>query len=144
MSIGRAMEQVAFPDPQERMPTILVVDDEALIRMAISEFLQECGFKVLEASNAAEALAMIQSNHSALDLVFSDIRMPGEMDGFGLSKWIRENRPELPVILTSGDKKKSDAAHELRAQEPFLAKPYDMQIVVAHIRSTIEARKKKV
>jgi CheY-like chemotaxis protein len=129
------VEQIALPDPQERMPTVLVIDDEALIRMAISDYLQECGFKVLEASNAAEALAMIQ---------FSDIRMPGEMDGFGLSKWIRENRPGLPVILTSGDKKKSDAAHELCAQEPFLTKPYDVHIVVGHIRSAIEARQKKV
>src|SRR3977135_3594291 len=127
------MEKVAFPDPGERMPTILVVEDEALIRMAISAFLQECGFMVLEASNAAEALAMIQSDQSALDLVFSDIRMPGEIDGFGLSKWIRENRRDLPVILVSGDKKKSDAAHELCAQEPFLTKPYDMHMVAGHI-----------
>jgi CheY-like chemotaxis protein len=139
-----SMEQIALPDPQERMPTILVVDDEALIRMAISDYLQECGFKVLEASNAAEALAMIESNQSTLDLVFSDIRMPGEMDGFGLSKWIRENKPGLPVILTSGDKKKSDAAHELCTKEPFLTKPYDVHIVVGHIRSAIEARQKKV
>ena len=98
------MEKVAFPDPEERMPTILVVDDEALIRMSISDFLQECGFNVLEASNAAEALEMIQSDQSVLDLVFSDVRMPGELDGFGLSKWIRENRPDLPVILLSRDK----------------------------------------
>jgi DNA-binding NtrC family response regulator len=136
------MGKVAFPDPDERMPTILVVDDETLIRMAISDFLQECGFKVLEASNAAEALAMIQCDQSVIHLVFSDIRMPGDIDGFGLSKWIRENRSDLPVILTSGDKKKSDAAHELRAQEPFLTKPYDMHIVVGHIRAAIEARKK--
>ena len=60
------MEKVTFPDPEERMPTILVVDDEALIRMSISDFLQECGFKVLEASNAAEALEMIQSDQTGL------------------------------------------------------------------------------
>jgi CheY-like chemotaxis protein len=62
----------AFPDPKERTPTILVVDDEVLIRMALSDFLQKCGFKVLEASNAAEAIEIVQSHLSVLDLVFSD------------------------------------------------------------------------
>jgi CheY-like chemotaxis protein len=130
-----------FPDPKERTPTILVVDDEVLIRMAISDFLQECGFKVLEASNADEAIVMIQSHQSVLDLVFSDIRMPGEMDGFGLSKWIRQNT-NIPVILTSGDAKKSDAAHELCAEEPFLAKPYDLHYVVGQIRDTLGKQNK--
>ncbi|HEY4971870.1 MAG TPA: response regulator [Steroidobacteraceae bacterium] len=135
-------QKVPLPDPKERTPTILIVDDEVLIRMAVSDFLQECGFKVLEAGTAAEAIEMIQSNQSTLDIVFSDIRMPGEMDGFGLSKWIRQNRPGLPVILASGDAKKSDAAHELCAEEPFLRKPYDLQFVVAQIRQTLETRKK--
>ena len=130
-----------LPDPKDRMPTILVVDDEVLIRMAVSDFLQECGFKVLEAGTAAEAIEMIQSHQSVIDLVFSDVRMPGDMDGFGLSKWIRTNTG-LPVILASGDAKKSDAAHELCAKEPFLRKPYDLDYVVAQIRQTIDARKK--
>ncbi len=85
---------------------------------------------------------MIKSNQSALDLVFSDIRMPGELDGFGLSKWIRQTRPDLPVILTSGDAKKADAAHELCAQEPFLRKPYNLQFAVAQIRQALDTRKK--
>jgi DNA-binding NtrC family response regulator len=133
--------KACFPDPKERTPTVLIVEDEALIRMALSDFLQECGFKVLEASQAQEAQEMIASKQSVIDLVFSDVRMPGPMDGFGLSKWIRENRPELPVILASGDAQKSDAAHELCAEEPFLRKPYDLQAVVGHIRAAIEARK---
>ena len=133
---------VPLPDPKERATTILVVDDEVLIRMAVSDFLQECGFKVLEAGNAAEAIQMIQSAQSVLDLVLSDIRMPGDLDGFGLSKWIRQHRPNLPVILTSGDANKSDAAHELCAQEPFLRKPYNLEFAVAQIRLTLDARKK--
>ena len=133
--------KVNFSNPEERAPTILVVEDEPLIRMAVSDFLQDCGFKILEAGNAQEALEMIQSDQSQIDLVFSDVRMPGEIDGFGLSKWIRENRPDLPVILVSGDTKKSDVAHELCTEEPFLRKPYDLQMVVAHIRQYIERRK---
>jgi CheY-like chemotaxis protein len=133
--------RIPLPDLKERIPTVLVVDDEVLIRMAVSDFLQECGFKVLEAGTAAEAIEMIQSQQSVIDLVFSDVRMPGDMDGFGLSKWIRTNT-SLPVILASGDSSKSDAAHELCAAEPFLKKPYDLEYAVAQIRQAISARKK--
>jgi CheY-like chemotaxis protein len=135
------LEKVAFPDPKERTPAILIVDDEPLIRMAISDFLQECGFKTLEASDASEAVQMINSYAIVLDLVFSDIQMPGEMDGFGLATWIRQNRPQLPVILCSGDSKKSTLAHELCEGEPFLAKPFDFKLVLAQIRQTLDKRK---
>jgi CheY-like chemotaxis protein len=130
-------------EPKERMPTILVVDDEVLIRMALSDFLQECGFKVLEAGNAEEAIIILEQGHAVIDLVFSDVRMPGELDGFGLAKWIRENRKGLPVMLTSGDSRKSDVAKQLCAVESFLAKPYDTQMVLAQIRQFIDARKTK-
>ena len=134
---------VRFPDPQERTPTILVVDDEVLIRLVLSDFLQECGFKVMEAGTAAEAISVLESHAVTIDLVFSDVRMPGEMDGFGLAKWIRENRKGLPVLLASGESRKLDAAHDLCAQEPFLAKPYDLKLAVAQINQMLGARKNK-
>jgi CheY-like chemotaxis protein len=119
-------DKVSFPDPKERTPTILIVEDEALIRAVLSEFLQECGFKVSEAGHAAEAIEIVQQPVVQIDLVFSDMRMPSEIDGFGLSRWIRENCPSLPVILASGDVGKANIAHELCANEPFLIKPYDL------------------
>jgi CheY-like chemotaxis protein len=132
-----------FPDPKERTPAILLVEDEVLVRLAISDYLQECGFKVYEAGTAAEAVEILESNEARIDLVFSDVRMPGEMDGFGLATWIRAHRPDLPVILTSADGRKSEAAKELCENEPFFAKPYDVKRVVARIRSLIDANKKK-
>ena len=63
---------------------------------------------MLEAGNADEALEIIQHGAVTIDLVFSDVVMPGSMDGFGLAKWIRANRPGLPIILTSGDAAKAD------------------------------------
>lgn len=137
----KMVKRVQFPAAKERAPTILIVDDEALIRMTVSDFLQECGFKVLEASNAAEAIEVIQSSQIIIDLVFSDVRMPGEIDGFGLSTWIKKNRPELPVILTSGDAKTSDTALAICSEVPFLPKPFDLQMALAHIRQEIERRK---
>ena len=137
------LQRIPFPDPKERTPTILVVEDEVLIRMALCDYLQECGFKVLSAGNAAEAIEMILSNRTIIDLVFSDVRMPGEMDGFGLAKWIRKNRPDLAIILTSGDSKKATSARELCESEPFVAKPYDLKLAVAQIRALMKAREKK-
>jgi len=129
-----------FPDPKERIPAILVVEDEVLLRLVISAYLQECGFRVYEAGNAAEAIEILEADRTAIDLVFSDIRMPGEMDGFALARWIRMNHPRLPILLTSGDEKKSATAKELCENEPFFAKPYDVGQVVAHIRTLIEAK----
>jgi CheY-like chemotaxis protein len=137
------LQEVVFPDPAERTPTLLVVEDEVLIRIALSDYLQECGFKVLEAGNADEALEIIQHGTVTIDLVFSDVVMPGGMDGFGLAKWIRANRPGLPIILTSGDAAKAVTANELCEREPFMAKPYDLEQLVKRIRTLIDLAKKK-
>ena len=132
-----AQKLTVVPEKSERKPTILVVDDETLIRMAVSDFLQECGFKVLEANTADEAVQMIRSYAVVIDLVFSDVIMPGEMDGFGLATWVRRTYPTIPVILCSGDAKKASAATEMCADAPFFSKPYDLEAVVAAIRSAI-------
>jgi CheY-like chemotaxis protein len=138
---GARRQDIKFPDPKVRTPTILVVDDEFLVRMAISDFLQECGFKVLEASDGEEALQMIKSYAMVLDLVFADVLLPGEIDGFALSRWIREHRPQIPVILCSADAKKAEAAEELCAGEPFLTKPFDFKIALAHVRQLLDKDK---
>src|ERR1700749_4355116 len=83
--------------------TVLLVEDEALIRAVISDMLQDKGFKVLEAANANEAIEIIEKTQIEIDLVFTDVRMPGAMDGFGLVKWIQSVRPTVPVIVASGD-----------------------------------------
>jgi DNA-binding NtrC family response regulator len=134
-------ERCDFADPQERTPTILLVDDEMLLRMGISDFLQQCGFRVLAAGSAAEAIQCINAYPNHIDLVFSDVRMPGEMDGFGLAQWVRKNRPGLPVLLCSGDSKKAAAAEEICADEPFLKKPFDLQMMVAKIRQMLDRAK---
>src|SRR5215470_9666710 len=132
-----------FSDPKERCPAILVVEDEVLIRFVISDYLRECGFKVYEAATAAEAIEILESNKASVDLIFTDVRLPGEMNGFALAQWVRKNLPGVPVLLTSGDSKKSEAAKELCENEPFFAKPYDIQLVVAQIRTMIDAKARK-
>jgi DNA-binding NtrC family response regulator len=85
----------------------------------------------------------IIADDADVDLVFSDVRMPGPMDGCGLARWIVENKPELPVILATGDLGKANAAAGLSGIETF-AKPYDFDAAVRKIRDTIACRKRRV
>jgi CheY-like chemotaxis protein len=121
----------ALPGTPQR---ILVVEDEVLIRLVIAEYLRECGYKVHEAANADEAIAILQSPEVAIDIVFSDVVMPGGMDGFGLARWIRANRPEIQVILTSGLDRSAEVAGMLCEAGPLLEKPYEPQGVVERIK----------
>jgi DNA-binding NtrC family response regulator len=122
----------------QRVPIILVVDDDALIRLMLSDFLQECGFKVFEAASALEAVDILKSPHVAIDVVVSDVRLPGGMSGFELAKWMREHCPKTVILLCSGDAKKSEVVHELCDETPFFSKPYDLNVILAQIRQSLK------
>lgn len=122
-------------DDNRGRPIILVVDDEAAIRAFVCEYLRDCGFHTLGLDSADSAIHLL-SRGVAADLVFSDIRMPGQHDGFGLAQWIAEHRPEIPVILTTGDVGKENAAAMLCHAE-MLPKPYELDTAVSRIRERI-------
>jgi DNA-binding NtrC family response regulator len=124
----------------EAQETILVVEDDVLIRMPIAQYLRDCGYKVIEAVNADEAMAVLLHRETAIDVVFSDIEMPGSVDGFGLAKWIREHRPGIDVVLAGTVPRTVDAAKGLCESGP-LPKPYDSQSVHNHIRRLLAARR---
>jgi CheY-like chemotaxis protein len=117
---------------QSRLPTILVVEDEVLVRMAVAEYLRDREFRVLEASNAQEAQALFAGGEP-IAIVFSDIQMPGGMNGFGLAKWIRASFPDVKVMLTSGIANLAATAEEF-GNGPVLAKPYAYETLAAQIR----------
>jgi DNA-binding NtrC family response regulator len=119
--------------------TILVVEDDVLVRMPIAQYLRDCGYKVIEAANADEAMTVLLHSKTTVDVVFSDIEMPGSLDGFGLAKWIRENRPGLDVLLAGTVPRAVDCAKSLCEQGP-IPKPYEAQIVHSHIRRLLAAR----
>jgi CheY-like chemotaxis protein len=122
------------PQSDSPLHTVLVVEDEVLIRLVIADYLRECGYKVYEAVHAQEAIAMLQSPEVAVDIVFSDVQMPGDMDGFALSRWIRANKPGVQVILTSGVERSANIAATLCEAGPLLEKPYPPQNVVDRIK----------
>lgn len=116
----------------DRANTILVVEDDYLIRVDIAAYLRDCGFVVIEAGTAAEAVAVLESD-LVVDLVFSDIQMPGVMDGVGLAAWVREHLPGVRVILTSGVVHASEVASGLCDEGP-IPKPYDHRRLADRIR----------
>ncbi len=130
----------------ERQPdcdraTILIVEDELLIRWAIADHLQECGFKTLAASSADEAIEALQRYESPIEIVFSDVRLPGSLDGFGLATWLKQHRPEIAVILTSGHARAADVAQDLCAHVgEIIRKPYDFDAVRARIERILSMR----
>lgn len=128
----------------QRSPRILIVEDEVLLRFALSDDLQACGFDVVESGTAEEASGIIKNNPGDIDLVFSDIAMPGEMDGVGLAQWIHAYRPELPIILTSGDERRAASARQSCGRELFFPKPYDLERLVAQIRAMLPARSDRI
>jgi CheY-like chemotaxis protein len=117
-------------------PVVMVVDDDILLRSAVAEYLRESGYAVVEAANADEAIAVLASG-DPVDVVFSDIRMPGTVDGLGLARWIYQHSPGPQVMLTSGDRGESQFA-EFIATGFFLSKPYRLAEAANRIRTLLE------
>jgi CheY-like chemotaxis protein len=119
-------------------PTVLVVDDDLLVREPIADYLREVGYAVLEAGDAHEAIDELDhADH--VDLVFSDVRMPGELDGVGLARWLRAHRPDVAVLLTSGYDGSGWMGGELGHEVRLLQKPYTQDQVLGHIRRLLKA-----
>jgi len=117
-------------------PTVLVVEDEILVRTVIAAFLRDCGFDVIEAGNADEAIRVMGAG-IRIDIVFSDVNMPGSMDGFGLAQWLRQERPDLKIILTSGAAQTAKDASDPCEHGPILAKPYDHAGLARQLRALL-------
>lgn len=113
-------------------PTILIVEDEVLVRLPVADFLRGKDFRVIEASNAEEALSVFRAGEP-IELMFSDISMPGDMDGLELARWVRRHHPDVRIVLTSGRVN----PHELLPGDtdvPLLDKPYSYERLAEQIR----------
>ncbi|GLS22122.1 hypothetical protein GCM10007874_51390 [Labrys miyagiensis] len=119
-------------EPQHKRPSILVVEDEALIRAILSDELRTAGLTVVEATSADEALSYLKTA-GMVDLIFTDIQMPGSMNGLELARRLRAQNPSLPIIITSGNTGPKGA----EGIGQFMPKPYDMEQAVEMICSTL-------
>jgi len=118
---------------------ILLVEDELIIRMSLVQHLEECGYTVLEAENAIDAIKILEL-HPETAVVFTDVQMPGEMDGLALAKWVIENRPRIAVMVASGHAAKDTVVKELCGAHAF-TKPYNYDELTNHIREAINSRR---
>lgn len=122
--------------PQSRTqdePRVLVIEDEVLIRIAIAEQLRAAGLNVIETVNADEAWSYLKTG-GRVDLIFSDIAMPGSMDGLALARQVREKFPEIPILLTSGNAQ--CVADSMCGG--FLPKPYSFERAVRLVLATLK------
>ncbi len=127
------VEIVCEPRLEEDKTTVLVVEDEIIIRLMIADTLRAQGITVIEASNGDEALRVLQSS-LPVQLLFTDIRMPSELDGLALAQAARAARPELKLIVASSQ----PAGHEVAGlADAFFAKPFDLKAVVRRVKSLL-------
>jgi DNA-binding NtrC family response regulator len=118
---------------------VLVVEADVLLRLSIAAYLRDCGYRVIEAAHAEEAVLVLKQPSLDVDVLFSDVEMPGAMDGFALAQWTRANRPGLDIILTGSVPRAVNAAHTLCDDGP-MPKPYEPQAVHDRIRRLLAAR----
>jgi two-component system, response regulator PdtaR len=115
----------------KRKDVILVVEDDALVRMNTADQIRELGFEVLEAVDADQAIALLEST-PAITVLFTDIQMPGSMDGLRLAAVVRDRWPPVALLVTSGQLSPSTA--DMPAGARFIHKPYLPLQIGDHLR----------
>jgi CheY-like chemotaxis protein len=118
------------------MTCVLVVEDEALIRLSIVMMLETAGYEVLEAGHADEAIRLLEQNER-VRVVVTDVDMPGSMDGAKLSHYVRNRWPPIQLVVVSG--KAQQEALSLAAGVRFLAKPYGDHVMLGVIKEMVDA-----
>ena len=111
---------------------ILLVEDEVLVRMLAADVLSEAGFTVLESTNAEEALTLLEARPD-VQVLFTDVNMPGALDGLGLAQTVHEQSPGIGILIGSG--RIRPAPGELSPGTRFIAKPYAPSALTDAVRA---------
>ena len=116
------------------VPKVLVVEDEMVLRMRAADIVEDAGFTPIEAVNADEAIAILESR-SDIAVLFTDIQMPGSMDGLKLAHAVHARWPDIKIVLVSGQVKPTDA--ERPADSRFFGKPLGVEQMIAELQSMV-------
>ena len=114
------------------LATILVIEDEVLIRLAVSDYLRDVGYRVIEGSTAEEAQRVFRSGEP-VEVLFTDVDLGPGLDGFALAKWVRQHFPQVRIMLASGHAKAGEQAPDV-SLGPLFRKPYSYEALETHIR----------
>src|SRR5450755_3001060 len=121
--------------PSKR-PVVLIVEDDYLLRMNAAEMIATAGFDVVEAGNADQAIVILEARPD-IHVVFTDIQMPGSMDGLKLARFVRGRWPPIKIVATSGNSVVRDG--DLPEGSRFVPKPYRAEQIVATLRDLTTA-----
>src|SRR5580698_6974026 len=127
------MRRFMSTDPTP-VPNVLVVEDEMILRMRAVDIVEDAGFCPIEAVNADEAISILESR-SDISLLFTDIQMPGSIDGLKLAHAVHERWPSIKIILVSGQVKPTDA--ERPANSRYFSKPLDVAQMIAEVQAMV-------
>src|SRR6202048_62429 len=116
-----------------KVKTILVLDD-VLVRRPVVQFLRDCGYRVVEAASTDEAIVILQNTNIPVDVVMSEIDIPGSMNCFGFAQWARSVRPEMKILLAATPERTVRNAAELCEVGPTLKRPYGHKLVLDRIK----------
>jgi two-component system, response regulator PdtaR len=125
-----APPSLVFETGKVPVTTVLIVEDEALVREVIQTELEDAGYEVVLAENADAAIVILEAR-ADIHLVFTDIDMPGSMDGLKLAACVRDRWPPVHIIITTG----KERPREIPANALFIPKPYLGQTVVDAVRT---------
>lgn len=118
------------------VPVILIVEDEALVRLSAVGMLEDAGFRMIEAGSGDEALELLTAN-SDVQLLFTDVNMPGTIDGLALARRVHDRWPKIRIMVASA--KREPVPEELPVGSLFEQKPYSLETVVRHARELTSA-----
>jgi two-component sensor histidine kinase/DNA-binding NarL/FixJ family response regulator len=124
------------PTDSTEVPNVLIVEDEMILRMRAVDIVEDAGFRPVEAVNADDAMSILESR-SDISLLFTDIQMPGSIDGLKLAHAVHDRWPSIKIILVSGQVKPSDA--ERPADSRFFGKPLGVEQMVAELQAMVGA-----
>ncbi len=131
------MAQGASNDP----PVILLVEDELLVRMTAADELEEAGFQVLEAANADVALKVLEARSDEVVVLFTDVHMPGSMDGMELAEQVHARWPHVRLLISSGSARPHQ--DEIPDHGQFMPKPYHAETLVRHVYELMGAAERR-
>jgi two-component sensor histidine kinase/CheY-like chemotaxis protein len=123
-----------MPTDSTEVPNVLIVEDEMMLRMRAADIVEDAGFRPVEAVNADEAMSILESR-SDISLLFTDIQMPGSMDGLKLAHAVHDRWPGIKIILVSGQVTPSDA--EKPADSRFFGKPLSVDKLIAELQAMV-------
>jgi DNA-binding NtrC family response regulator len=117
------------------VPYALVVDDDPLIMMDTTAILEDAGFRLYEAMDGDEAKRILADHWESIVLLFSDVDMPGETNGFALARHVADNWPAIDIVIASGHV--LPKAGEMPEKATFIAKPFNKHMVHGHLREIL-------